>query len=200
MDSGIDKAWSLIEEKGPEGICRETGLEYNAEDGCYGLLSLGMMFRVCPGLRMIKGNTEEARSLYERLAYYFDHSALWYLAESRGAGRTGRLINPSDLKGGHHFFTRGTHVLPLDELAGRYATDAGAFLEKGGILGGVQRDFGDAAVELLPLPMVPVVIALWRADDEFPARADLFLDSSAEYHAPLDALWAVSMLALRAMM
>ena len=199
MGSGIDRAWSLIEERGPEGVCRETGVEYHAEEGCYELFSLGMRFSVCPGLRTIKGDTEGAQSLYERLALYFDHSALWYLAESRGAGRTGRLIKSSDLRGGHHFFTRGTHVLPLDELAGRYKTDAGAFLERAAHLGGVQRDFGDAAVELLPLPLLPVVIALWRADDEFPARADLFLDSSAEYHAPLDALWAASMFALRAM-
>jgi len=200
MESGTERAWSLIEEKGPEEICRGTGVEYDLENGCYGLYSLGMRFRVCPGLRTIKGETEEAQALYERLELYFDHSALWYLAESRGAGRTGRLIKPSDLKGGHHFFTRGTHVLPLDDLAGRYARDTGAFLEKAASLGGVERDFGDAAVELLPLPLLPVVIALWRADDEFPARAGLFLDSSAEYHAPLDALWAASMYALRSMM
>jgi len=181
-------------------ICRDASVEYDSESGCYRLLSLRMEFMLCPGQRSVTGVTPEAGALYERLALYFDHSALWYLAESRGAGRSGRLIKPSSLKGGHHFFTRGTHVLPLDDLAGMYGSDPEGFLSRGNSLGGVSREIGDAAVELMPLPLVPVVIALWLSDHEFPARADLFFDSSAEYQAPLDALWAASMLAVRAMM
>jgi len=200
MSSGAEKAWSLIDEKDPAGICRDAGVEYEADSGCYRLRSLRMEFMICPGQRSITGVTSQASALYERLGLYFDHSALWYLAESRGAGRSGRLIKPSSLKGGHHFFTRGTHVLPLDELAGLYGSEPEGFLSRGTTLGGVSRDFGDAAVELLPLPLLPVIIALWLSDDEFPPRADLFFDSSAEYHAPLDALWAASMLAVKAMM
>lgn len=200
MVTGTDKAWDLIERKGPDGIRRTASVRYEVRDGCYYLVSLGMEFRLCPSERSIRGLGAQAEVLYGEHEIYFKHSALWYLAESRGAGRTGRLIKPSGIKGGHHFFTRGTHVLPLDELAELYGSDAGAFVRRAGELGGSEMELGDVSVELMPLPQVPVVIALWLKDDEFPARADLFFDSSAEYQAPLDALWAASMLAVKAMM
>jgi len=198
--TGIDKAWALITEKGPEGIIRDACVGYDAREDCYRMLSLGMLFMLCPGRRSIRGMSEEAHDFYNEQSLYFEHSVLWYLAESMGAGRTGRLIKPSTLRGDHHFFTRGTHKLPLDELAAVYGADPGAFLARGRKLGGTESDIGEVAVELLPMPMVPVVITLWLADDEFPPRCDLFFDSSAEYHAPLDALWATAMLAVKAMM
>lgn len=199
MSAGTEKAWGLIEQRGRDEICRESGAVYSPESGCFGLRILGMEFYFCPAHREIRGSMEEDDIFARRHSLYFDHAALWHLALSMSAGRTNRLVRPSDLKGGHHFFTRGTHVLPLDELAARYATDAEGFLKRGEQYGGIKTEYGDASIELMPLPGMPVVLILWVQDDEFPSRLDLLLDSSVEHKVPLDVIWATVMLCVVAM-
>nr|NIP92808.1 DUF3786 domain-containing protein [Akkermansiaceae bacterium] len=67
-------------------------------------------------------------------------------------------------------------------------------------LGGWALSFGDASVELLPLPRIPVSLILWKGDDEFPSRADLLFDSSCEMHLPLDIIWSAAMLSVKGML
>jgi hypothetical protein len=104
-------------------------------------------------------------------------------------------VKPSGLPGGEIFFS-GSHVLPLDALAGKYAARPEAFLEAGAALGGRPVPYGDAAIELPALPKVPTTVILWTADEEFPARADLLFDATGPRHLPLDILWSVAMLSI----
>ncbi|TAL23845.1 MAG: DUF3786 domain-containing protein, partial [Nitrospirae bacterium] len=68
------------------------------------------------------------------------------------------------------------------------------------LLGGKLLNYGDAAVELLPLPRIPVTLILWFSDDEFPARADLLFDATCERHLPLDIVWSIAMLSALVML
>jgi hypothetical protein len=97
-------------------------------------------------------------------------------------------------------FFRGSHALPLDNLAKRYGTGKEAFLNKGKELGAESLNFGDAALKLLPMPRVPVTLILWLADEEFPPRADLLLDATCEIQLPIDMIWSVSMLSILVML
>jgi len=199
MSSGVEKAWEALAEMTPESVRENALARHDAEGSKYIVLSLGMDFAVSPGERKITGLSAESEALRARLAYYFDISILWYLSCARAFGATGRLVRPGDLKGGHHFFT-GTHELPLGKLAERYGSDREAFLRRAGKLGGEPLAFGDASARLLPLPRVPVVLILWLGDEEFPPRADLLLDSSAELQLPLDVIWSVAMMSVLAML
>ena len=87
-------------------------------------------------------------------------------------------------------------MLPLDKLAERYGNDKAGFIEKGKKLNGNLMNYGDASVELLPLPGIPVTLILWLSDDEFPARADLLFDSTCEQRLPLDILWSIAMMSV----
>ena len=40
---------------------------------------------------------------------------------------------------------------------------------------------GGAATRLYPQPRVPVTVILWLEDEEFPARATLFFDSTVDF-------------------
>ena len=77
--------------------------------------------------------------------------------------------------------------------AARYADDFEVFFEKGQELGGEQLEHGDASMRLHAFPRVPVTFILWRGDDEFPARADMFFDSTCEQHLPTDVIWSTAM-------
>jgi hypothetical protein len=97
-------------------------------------------------------------------------------------------------------FFRGSHVLPLENLAERYEDDKEVFLKRGKELCGEVLNFGDASVRLFPVPRIPMTIILWLRDEEFPPRADLLLDSSCELQVPLDIIWSVAMMSLLVMM
>ncbi len=198
MSAGIEKAWETLKGLDPKDVEQRASVSYN--DGAYVLRSLGMEFSISPEGRTIDNLSPEGETLVKKLGYFFNHSALWYLVLAKDIALTGRHLRPDSLKGGEVFF-RGTHVLPLDGLAGKYGNDRDGFIERARILGGTPLSgFGDAAVELLPLPRVPVTLILWLGDEEFPPRVDLLLDSSCEMHVPLDIIWSVAMLSVLSML
>lgn len=190
MSSGQERAWELLGGLDPADVSKNASVL--CENGAYLLTSLGMEFSVHPQERWIRGVSPGADAVAGRFGYFFNHSVLWYLVSAKDIGLTGRLIRPSDVKGGHHFF-KGTHELPLDRVAGKYASDRDGFVTRAKELGGMLLGFGDASSELLPLPRIPVTFILWLGDEEFPPRVDLFFDSTCELHLPLDIIWSTAM-------
>ncbi|MHC4501578.1 MAG: DUF3786 domain-containing protein, partial [Planctomycetota bacterium] len=63
--------------------------------------------------------------------------------------------------------------------------------------GAQRREFGDASIELHILPRVSMTVVLWRADEEFAARASILFDETAAEQLPLDALWMAAHLAVK---
>ncbi|HWR58600.1 MAG TPA: DUF3786 domain-containing protein, partial [Thermodesulfovibrionales bacterium] len=124
---------------------------------------------------------------------------LGYFAMGKDVALSGRLIQPTNMKSGQLFF-RGSHVLPLDKVAEKYGSDRESFSRKCQELGGTRLEYGDASFRLFPFPMVPVVVILWLADEEFPSRADLLFDAASEIQLPIDVIWSIAMLTCLAML
>ena len=194
-DAGENKAWELLAARDPAEVCARAAVSFDPDNGTYRLPSFGRHFSACPGARSLLALEPEGDVFLQRYASFFRLSALWYLVKASAACPTGNLVKPSNLPGGE-IFCKGSHVLPLDALAAKFAARPEAFLAAGAALGGREAGFGDAAVELPALPKVPTTLILWTADDEFPARADLLLDATAPRHLPLDILWSVAMLSV----
>lgn len=199
MSSGEEKAWSLLRSLDPKDVCRNAMVGFNELSNVYMMKSFGMELSIDTRNHSIYTDAAAGDLLLKRLGYFSILSILWYLTSAKNIPLSGRLVKPVNLKGGQIFF-RGTHVLPLDNLAMRYAHDADGFLQKGRSLGGRSLNYGDAAVELCPFPRIPVVVILWIEDEEFPPRADLLFDSSCEVHLALDILWSTAMKSLLIMM
>lgn len=197
-DAGERRAWELLAAGSPGPVCARTGAAFDAVTGDFRVASFGQHFTVHPGARRIGALAPGGAALLERHADLLRLSLLWYLVRATGERPTGTLVNPARIPGGD-LFARGTHVLPLDALAAGYTTHPAAFIAAGAALGGRPVPFGDAAVELPALPRVPVTLLLWRADDEFPARADLLFDATAPRHLPTDVLWAIALLSVQLM-
>jgi hypothetical protein len=197
-DSGERLAWELLADSSPELVCARSEATFEAANAAYRLASFGRRFLVHPASRRIVGPEPVDAAVLERHGDLLRLSLLWYLVKATADRVSGRLVNPTRLPGGD-LFARGTHVLPLDALAARYTERPADFLAGGSALGGRAVPYGDAAVELPALPKIPVTLILWRADDQFPARADLLFDASAPRHLPTDVLWAVAMLAVQLM-
>jgi len=194
-EAGENKAWELLGTIDPVGVCERARVDFDASSGVYLVTSFGRRFSVAPAVRRILNLQPEGAVFLTRHADLFRLSVLWYLVKASPTGPSGSLVKPTSLPGGE-IFSKGSHVLPLEALAARYATRPEAFLAAGLALGGRTATYGDASIELLPLPRVPTTAILWTEDDEFPARADLLFDASAPRHLPLDVLWSVAMLSV----
>jgi len=196
---GEDKAWEIISTLKPEEVCRAASVSYDAASESYTVTAFGMDFTVSVREKGITSAAAGSDVLLRKLGYFFKLSILWYLVSAKDIACTGRPVKLQGIKGGD-IFTKGSHVLPLEPLAGKYGRDKEGFINKGKSLGGELVNFGDAALRLFPLPRVPVILSLWLEDDEFPARADLLFDSTCDLQIPTDVIWSVAMMSTLVML
>ena len=196
--AGEQKAWELLASLRPEDVVRTACVTSDSASANYTIRSFGMGFSVSQKERTITGKTPESCILLDRQGDFFRVAVLWYLVNAKEMNTTGRLVKPQDISGGD-IFTKGSHILPLEQVAQTYGNDKAGFLARGLALGGEVLTIADASLRLYPLPRIPVTLTLWLADDEFPARADLLLDSTAELQAPTDILWSLATMSVLVM-
>ncbi|HTG02329.1 MAG TPA: DUF3786 domain-containing protein [Nitrospirota bacterium] len=196
---GENKAWDTLSMLDPGVVSRDALVEYNAASHAYLVRSFGMTFEITPASRSISSSDGGCDILLGGLGLYFRPSALWYLISAKNIAATSRFVKPSEIRGGD-IFSRGAHVLPLDSVAEKFGKDRDAFVDTGLRRGGAKALLGgDASVLLYPFPRIPVLLSLWLQDDEFPARADIFFDSTCIFHLPTDVLWSTAMLTVALM-
>ena len=137
--------------------------------------------------------------LLKKLESTLSLTALWYLTSAKDIPLSNRLIKPVNLPGGR-IFDKGSHVLPLDELADRYGGNSHGFLAQGKKFGGEKLSYGDASIRLFPLPRIPTDLILWEGDEEFPANVNLLLDDTCILHMPTDIIWSTCLMSVMVML
>jgi hypothetical protein len=175
----------LAQADSSEEICRRSRAQFDKATGSYLIAFLQERYRIVPSSRAIepvsgpipaKGPSIDLQVIL-----------ITYLLNAQDIPLADTLVAGSSLKGGECFF-QGAHGFPLDPLVARYGRDVGGFLDRGLSLGGQQEHYGDVALRFAALPRVPVVMVLWAADEEFPARISVVFDASIDQHLPLDAI------------
>ena len=195
---GREWAWDILAELAPEDVQGRACVSYDRATSAYCLTSLGQDLTIAPKERKISAKTPFGRYLVDALGYLSQLSVLRYLVDAKDIPLTGELVKPSELPGGE-IFVKGTHVLPLNKITGRFDQRPAEFLQKGKELGGFAADYGDIAVRLLPFPRIPLVVAVWSGDEEFPANCSVLLDSSCALQIPTDIAWSTVLMAIELM-
>ena len=124
-------------------------------------------------------------------------SILTYLINAQDLPPRNRLVKPEALPTGQFFF-RGLHSPPTEQLEKAFGQDPAQLRQVAARFGAKNREFGDTSVEVPLFPRIALTIAVWRGDDEFPARASILLDETAGEQLPLDALLAAINIAVDA--
>lgn len=121
--------------------------------------------------------------------------ALHHLAMAGGGAEPGEdWVSYRELPDG--LFYANTITREVEEpLARLFGADPAAFLAAGGSLGGTPLRLADVALVFHPLPRVPVVFALWKEDDEFPAKVKVLYERVGAAGLPLQDLRIVAELA-----
>jgi len=188
---GEDEAWAKLATLDPAKVCRRTSAGFDQQAEIYTLKSYGCDISISPSDKRIFSSSPKGEELLDKVDASL--TLLWYLASLHSVPLSGKLIKPGSLPGGQ-IFEKGTHVLPLEPLAEKYAQAPEAFIETGKMWGGENLDYGDAAIQLWPLPQVPTTLILRTADEEFPALVNLVLDSNCKIQLPTDIIWALCMM------
>lgn len=178
--------WERLAKGDPREVCKRSGARYDEVAGGYLLDFLKERYLISPSSSCVKGaeGTTAIPSVDLQVVL------ITYLLRARAIPLAQRLVAASGLKGGARFF-QGAHRLPLDPLVVRYGEAPERFIEKGLSLGGIVERYGDAAIRLQALPRVPVILVLWRGDNEFPPRLSCLFDASIEHQLPLDAVYGL---------
>jgi hypothetical protein len=196
---GEKEAWGILSDLDPRDVETRAGAVFYPDTSAYRLRCLGQEILVSLTARDIAGFSVWSRFLIKELGEYSRLAILRYLIHAKNLPLSGRLVKPSDLPGGD-FFSKGTHVLPLNKITSRFEHDFDGFIETGKSLGGSQVEYGDVSLMLPPFTRVPVVIILWAGDDEFPSKLSLLFDSSCTSHAATDILWSTAMMTIEMML
>ncbi len=189
--TGEDQAWAKLITLDPARVCRRTSARFNEEAATYTLESYGCDLSISPKDKKMFGSSPKGDELLNKVDAAL--TLIWYLASAHSLPLAEKLIKPNSLPGGQ-IFEKGSHVLPLAPLAEKYAQASEEFIESGKKWGGKALDYGDAAVQLWPLPQVPTTLILRTADEEFPAQADLLLDANCKFQLPTDIIWTMCMM------
>jgi hypothetical protein len=188
---GEDEAWVKLATLDPARVCRRTTARFDEQTETYTLESYGCDISISSSDKKIFSSSPKGDDLLSKVDASL--TLLWYLASSHSLPPSGNLIKPGSLPGGQ-IFEKGTHVLPLEPLAEKYAHAPEAFIETGEKWGGEALDYGDASIQLLPLPQVPTTLILRTADEEFPSLVNLLIDSNCKVQFPTDIIWALCMM------
>jgi hypothetical protein len=195
IEHGIKKAWDAICALEPEVICKNALATFDPDTSTFTIKSFGFDFRADTANRTLTCTDEKGEAFLGEFREFLRLGLLWYMTSSKDIPATGKLVKPSDVKGGH-IYVHGTHKLPLGEMAEGYKSDIKGFLHKGHSYGAEQVEgIGDAAICLYPLPRIPVTVVLRVEDEEegFPAEMRLFFDSTLDFQVAPDIGWSLAM-------
>jgi len=190
--NGADAAWGKFSKLDPGEVRKRADVSFNDVLQLYTVRSFGQDIFISPVRQEVYSDSLQGRSLIGIKDYFFDLTVLWYLIGARDIPILGNFIKPADVPGGQ-IFNKGTHVLPVDGIAFKFNKQREIFLGIGSRYGGIEIEYGDVALKLLPFPRLPVYLVLWFGDDDFPPRGQVLLDSTSSLHLPTDVLWAVIM-------
>jgi hypothetical protein len=178
--------WSQLAERNPEQVARRSGATVQA-DGSYQLQVLDNMYQIdCTAQTIIPVCDENKNEPDSHL----NIAIINYLINAKEVDPIGEWVSPRSFPGGIEFFS-GPHSMPVDRLITQFGADLDGFITACEELGGMPVDYADAGYSFLFFPRLPVAVLLWKADDEFPARASILVDWTADQHLALDSILGV---------
>jgi hypothetical protein len=154
--------------------CRKAGLSFQAvspDKGRVPISYLGETYHLLISSEKISFDQKDRLKMSDQVLL------LHYLATATGAPMENRWITFREVPSGSFYYPSFVKraVLPLVQHFG----DRPHLLEpRGGMPGERLGGPGDKAFKVSALPRVPVVLSLWKGDDEFPPEGNVYFDAS----------------------
>ena len=144
-----------------------------------------------PDLFFTAGLPEKGLSLQEQVLLLHYLKGCW---ETRGESPSGEWAAFQDMPDGRFYLDafQKRAKLPLLKAFGDQPDRLQTLAAQA--YGAVPIDLGDAAVKVDALPIVPVVLILWKGDDEFPPEGSILFDQNiSKIFSAEDVAWLAGM-------
>lgn len=121
----------------------------------------------------------------ENLSEFSQAMILYYLSIADGAPLSGRWISFSELPDGK-FYQRAFQGYTGQELTRQIGNSIVGFTKAAEALNAQKGAIGNASFIFQALPRVPLLIAHWQGDEDFPASFQILFDESIPHYLPTD--------------
>jgi hypothetical protein len=111
---------------------------------------------------------------------------LYYFVTSDGTALTGNWVSFGDLPEGR-MYAPAFQGYSGDRVTRVIGSDLEKFHSLSIKAGGTPCEIADAAYTFQALPRVPLVLAYWLGEDEFPSTCKVLFDSASCHYLPIDA-------------
>lgn len=121
-----------------------------------------------------------------------------YLVQASGLPLADKWISYLELPNGEH------HYVPFKleamvPLAKTFGYNLSAFKDAAQRIGGLEIKMGHLGYKIPALPRIPIAVALWEGDEEFPPSANVIFDASAKNYLTPAALYVLGINVTRKM-
>ena len=157
-----------------EQQCLKSGAQYQVIDSQKVILVeyLNQSYQVTlPDVEVLLRGGEGTVSLREKILI------LHYLTQARGTPLSNKIITYKELPEGANYF-RTFSKRAIKPLVDHFSKEPGRLVNTAEKLGGRRVDYGDVAVTIDAFRRVPIILLLWRGDEEFPPEGNILFDST----------------------
>lgn len=155
--------------------CRQTGNEKTIT-----LEYLNQAYRITlPHVGVSLSGSSEPVSLKDKLLI------LHYFLRAEGSPLSGKIITYKELPEGFIYFPT-FYKRSIKPIVDNFGRQPHRLLEASRNLGGRKADYGDMAVTINAFCRIPITIALWQGDNEFPPEGSILFDSTISGYLPTE--------------
>jgi Domain of unknown function (DUF3786) len=119
------------------------------------------------------------------LPFFLQALILYYFATSNGTSLSGNWVSFADLPDGR-MYSQAFQGYSGDQVAKAIGSDISGFHDCCEKAGGRLLGIADAAYLFQALPRMPLILAYWQGEDEFPSSCKVLFDSAACNYLPID--------------
>jgi len=102
---------------------------------------------------------------------------LHYLTQAKGTPLSNRIIAYRELPEGANYFPTFSKRA-IKPLVDHFSKEPGRLVDVAEKLGGRRVDYGDVAVTINAFRRVPIILLLWRGDEEFPPEGNILFEGT----------------------
>ncbi|MCK5197073.1 MAG: DUF3786 domain-containing protein [Spirochaetales bacterium] len=165
-----NKAAQILKKEKPDDICRKTGAIF--ENSSYEITFLGTIYEI--GMPEVNFITEGVPTIVEVLI-------LHYLTTMEDKPVRGEFVSFNSIPNGMFYF-KSFQQRALDKLISNFEKNPAELVAAGAALGGEKWTTGDYSSIIPVFPKIDMVVQIYKADDEFPAEANiLFSDNIVNF-------------------
>ncbi len=189
---GGDEFWEKLQTADCDEIVLNSGATCT-KSGSYSLVSLGESWLLDANDRkIVKASGGFGGEWDRQLPFYL----VVYLVSAKKNDPTGNMIHPREVIPGQDYF-RGHNTLETAELERVFGTEKELFVSAAKSLHGEIISDADVSARFRIFPKMQIDVLLWLADDEFPAKATILMDSGLATHYPIEGIADVTNLLVR---